>query len=268
MIAAYQSKIELLESRIDELERVLDEYEAPPLPEGSSFEIMIARKCMELLFKKRVICWFKGVSIDGDGYVVLRLKPTEGGQKAIEKWANHLHIEMELAENPKFATLRGAVQIWLKPQEMVRLPAIPDGDDDEYTPPPNHPSPNRMTKHQNTSPKLRLLTNVGSQDSDETDTRQRFDENSYEFDERLERFVSPTAKLPPYGAIRQMERDWVGYLWIYHEPPIRNQKHIIFKVWGYKSGEGDGFQSARRRLHTILKDAGITPRTWRKSVNE
>ena len=68
-IATYQSKIELLESHIDELERALDEVEAPPLPEGSSFEIMIARKCMELLLKRRVVCWFKGVSIDGDGYV-------------------------------------------------------------------------------------------------------------------------------------------------------------------------------------------------------
>ena len=198
--------------------------------------------------------------------LVLRLKPSEGGQKAIEKWANHLHIEMELAENPKFATLRGAVQIWLKPQEMVKLPAIPDGN--EYTPPPNHPSGQRSTQYQSPSPNLRLLTNEASQDSDETNTRQKFLENSYEFDERLERFHEPKAKLPPYGAIRQIERDWVGYLWIYHEPAIRNQKHIIFKVWGYKSGDGDGFQSARRRLHTILKDAGITPRTWRKSVGE
>jgi hypothetical protein len=77
---------------------------------------------MELLLTKRVVCEFKGVAVDPDGYVVARLKPEDGGQKAIEKWANHLHIEMELAEPPKFATFRGAVQIWLKPQDMVRLP--------------------------------------------------------------------------------------------------------------------------------------------------
>jgi hypothetical protein len=53
---------------------------------------------MELLLTKRVICEFKGVAVDPDGYVVARLKPEDGGQKAIEKWANHLHIEMELAE--------------------------------------------------------------------------------------------------------------------------------------------------------------------------
>jgi hypothetical protein len=107
-IAQYQSKIDLLESEIDQLRSLLAQYEAPALPEGSSFEIILVRRCMELLLNKRVVCEFKGVGIDPDGYVVTRLKPQDGGQKAIEKWANYLHIEMELAEAPKFATLRGA----------------------------------------------------------------------------------------------------------------------------------------------------------------
>ncbi|MBD1836654.1 hypothetical protein [Coleofasciculus sp. FACHB-501] len=241
----YESKLELLESELDELRSLLAQYEAPALPEGSSFEIVIARRCMELLLRKRVVCEFKGAAVDEQGFVVARLKPTDGGQKVIEKWANHLHIEMDLAEAPKFQTLRGAVQVWLKPQEMVRLPAVAPFD----LPPGEAP------------PNLRL---VKSEALPETIAPQRVQETSTEFDERLERFVEPSAKLPPYGAIRQIERDWVGFLWIYHDPPIRNQKHIILRVYGYKSGDGDGFQSARSRLHTILKDAGITPRTWNR----
>lgn len=256
-IAQYQSKIDLLESELDELRSLLAQYEAPALPEGSSFEIILVRHCMELLLNKRVVCEFKGVSLDPDGYVVARLKPQDGGQKAIEKWANYLHIEMELAEAPKFATIRGAVQIWLKPQEMVKLPNLPfDGE-------PPRPSPN--------PPNLRVIKTESYDNFPQTPTQQTFTPTSVEpnkeFDERLMRFVEPRAKLPPYGAIRQMERDWVGFLWCFYEPVVRNQKAIILRVWGYKSGDGDGFQSARSRLHQILKDAGITPKTRQRTVS-
>lgn len=267
-IAQYQSKIDLLESEIDELRSLLAQYEAPALPEGSSFEIILVRRCMELLLSKRVVCEFKGVSLDPDGYVVTRLKPQDGGQKAIEKWANYLHIEMELAESPKFETLRGAVQIWLKPQEMVRLPSLPfDGEPPnpslrEAAPTPN-PPPN--------PPNLRVIKTGSYDNFAQSPTQQTFTPSSpqpnKEFDERLMGFVEPRAKLPPYGAIRQMERDWVGYLWCFHDPVIRNQKEIIFRTWGYKSGDGDGFQSARSRLHQILRDAGFTPKTRERKVS-
>jgi hypothetical protein len=246
IIAQYQSKIDLLESELDELRSLLAQYEAPALPEGSSFEIILVRHCMELLLAKRVICEFKGVAVDPDGYVVARLKPQDGGQKAIEKWANHLHIEMELAEPPKFETLRGAVQIWLKPQEMVKLPAVPGGSS------PN-PSPN--------PPNLRIIKTEVIDNSPESLIVKAVPPNPGEpnkqFDERLMTFVEPSAKLPPFGAIRQIERDWVGYLYCFREPPTRNQKEIIFKVWGYKSGDSNGYRSARARLYTILSDAGI-----------
>ncbi|BDI20943.1 hypothetical protein ANSO36C_67450 (plasmid) [Nostoc cf. commune SO-36] len=267
-IAQYQSKIDLLESEIDELRSLLAQYEAPALPEGSSFEIILVRHCMELLLNKRVVCEFKGVALDPDGYVVARLKPQDGGQKAIEKWANYLHIEMELAEAPKFATLRGAVQIWLKPQEMVRLPSLPfDGEPPnpslrEAAPTPNPPS---------NPPNLRVIKTESYDNFAQSPVQQPFTPSSSqpnkEFDERLMGFVEPRAKLPPYGAIRQMERDWVGFLWCFYEPVVRNQKAIILRVWGYKSGDGDGFQSARSRLHQILKDAGITPKTRERTVS-
>ncbi|WP_373527402.1 hypothetical protein [Nostoc sp.] len=251
-IAQYQSKIDLLESEIDELRSLLAQYEAPALPEGSSFEMILVRHCMELLLVKRVVCEFKGVGIDPDGYVVTRLKPQDGGQKAIEKWANYLHIEMELAEAPKFATLRGAVQIWLKPQEMVRLPAMPYGNIPDGEPPQN-PTPN--------PPNLRIVKSESFDNFAQTPTQQTFApssiEPSKEFDERLMRFVEPSAKLPPFGAIRQMERDWIGYLYCFHDPPVRNQKALILRVWGYKSGDSSGYRSARARLRTILIDAGV-----------
>lgn len=261
-IAQYQSKIDLLESEIDELRSLLAQYEAPALPEGSSFEIILVRRCMELLLRKRVVCEFKGVGIDPDGYVVTRLKPQDGGQKAIEKWANYLHIEMELAEAPKFATLRGAVQIWLKPQEMVRLPAIPF--DTPGGEPPQNPTPN--------PPNLRIVKSESFEDFAQTPIPQTFTpisiEPSKEFDERLMRFVEPSAKLPPFGAIRQMERDWIGYLYCFHDPPVRNQKALILRVWGYKSGDSSGYRSARSRLRQILTDAGIEIKKRVNQINE
>ena len=272
-IAQYQSKIDLLESEIDELRSLLAQYEAPALPEGSSFEMILVRHCMELLLNKRVVCEFKGVSLDPDGYVVARLKPQDGGQKAIEKWANYLHIEMELAEAPKFATLRGAVQIWLKPQEMVRLPSVPfDGEPPNPSPnPPSNPPNLRVIKTE--SYDSEAVASIRASHFAQSPTQQPFTPSSpqpnKEFDERLMGFVEPRAKLPPYGAIRQIERDWVGYLWCFHDPVIRNQKEIIFRTWGYKSGDGDGFQSARARLHQILRDAGIQPKTRdRRIINE
>jgi len=251
IISRYESEIKLLESDIDELRSLLAQYEAPALPEGSSFEIILVRRCMELLLSKRVVCEFKGVSVDPDGYVVARLKPQDGGQKAIEKWANHLHIEMELAEPPTFDTLRGAVQVWMKPQEMVKLPRLPGGE-----PSPN-PSPN--------PPNLRVLRSEANNDSPETTTHQEPKKQTKEFTEDLATFVEPSAKLPPFGAIRQIERDWVGYLFCFREPRITSQKEIIFRIWGYKSGDSNGYRNARARLHTILGDAGIEVR---RKVNE
>jgi hypothetical protein len=61
-----------------------------------------------------------------------------------------------------------------------------------------------------------------------------------------------------------MERDWIGYLYCFHDPPVRNQKALILRVWGYKSGDSSGYRSARTRLRTILVDAGIE---IRKKVN-
>lgn len=51
--------------------------------------------------------------------------------------------------------------------------------------------------------------------------------------------------------------------------PVLNEQYSIWvRVGGIFVGLIYVFQSARRRLHTILKDAGITPRTWRKTVGE
>ncbi len=250
IIAQYQSKIDLLESELDEMRSLLAQYEAPSLPEGSSFEIILVRRLMELLLEKRVVCEFKGVAVDPDGYVVARLKPQDGGQKAIEKWANHLHIEMELAEPPTFDTLRGAVQVWMKPQEMVRLPRVPGSEPSPN--PPQNPSPN--------PPNLRVVKNEVSSDSPELTPPQQPKRESKDFTEDLLTFVEPSTKLPPYGAIRQIERDWVGYLFCFRDPRITAQKEIIYRIWGYKSGDSNGYRNARARLHTILSDAGIEVR--------
>jgi len=255
IVAQYQSKIELLESELDDMRSLLAQYEAPALPEGSSFEIILVRRCMELLLEKRVVCEFKGVGVDPDGYVVARLKPQDGGQKAIEKWANHLHIEMELAEPPTFDTLRGAVQVWMKPQEMVKLPRVPFAEPSP-NPPPN-PSP--------TPPNLRVVRSEVSNELPESTTGQQPRKQTKEFTEDLLTFVEPSTKLPPYGAIRQIERDWVGFLYYFREPRITSQKEIIFRIWGHKSGDSNGYRSARARLHTILSDAGIEVR---RKVNE
>lgn len=256
IIAQYKSTIDLLESELDEMRSLLAQYEAPALPEGSSFEIILVRRCMELLLQKGVVCEFKGVAVDPDGYVVARLKPQDGGQKAVEKWANHLHIEMELAEPPTFDTLRGAVQVWMKPQEMVRLPHIPLGEPSPN--PPLNPSPN--------PPNLRVVRSEVSDNSTESTTQQQPRKQTKEFTEDLLTFVEPSAKLPPFGAIRQIERDWVGYLFCFREPRITSQKEIIFRIWGYKSGDSNGYRNARSRLHTILSDAGIEIK--RRAVNE
>lgn len=254
IIAQYKSTIDLLESEIDELRSLLAQYEAPALPEGSSFEIILVRRCMELLLEKRVVCEFKGVAVDPDGYVVARVKPQDGGQKAIEKWANHLHIEMELAEPPTFDTLRGAVQIWMKPQEMVKLPHVPNGSPN----PPLNPSPN--------PPNLRVVRSEVGNDFPESTPPQQPRKQTKEFTEDLMTFVEPSSKLPPFGAIRQIERDWVGYLFCFREPRITSQKEIIFRIWGYKSGDSSGYKSARARLHTILTDGGVE--VPRRKTNE
>ncbi len=58
----------------------------------------------EIGWRQRLVKKSYAVGIN-PGSMAKAIAPTT---KAIEKWANYLHIEMELAEAPKFATLRGA----------------------------------------------------------------------------------------------------------------------------------------------------------------
>lgn len=224
----YQAKEEKLLDRVDFLEQEigalqwqLRNYEAPQLPEGVEQDAIASRRCIEILHKLGVTCDYRGSWLDSN-YIYVRIRPRVGGLKQVTKWLDRLMIELSLAEKPQAELVPGAVQLFLRPRtflsvepdQIQKVPALQTG----------HPEV--------IEPEAIATLNA-----------------SY-----LQDFVEPEVKHSINGAISQLEIDWFNWLWNFHEPrPIRNQKAIIFKIWGKKSGDGAGYQTARGRLYRVAQ---------------
>lgn len=216
-VDALHDEIDLLRSQLAESENEIRRYEFPRMPEGVDREDVAARRVIEILRDCKLICDFRGAWIE-NGFVIVRVRPRRGGEREISKWANRIHIEMNLAIAPEISTEQGAVQLRLKPQELVSL-----------SPVGNPISPNS--------------------------------EPDGDVEEPITQFIEPKLILDPHGPIRPLERRWVVWLWTCHNPPIRNKKSVIKRVWGATSGARmEKFYSARERLHQILDDANISYR--------
>ncbi|BDA71559.1 hypothetical protein CAL7716_057250 [Calothrix sp. PCC 7716] len=137
-IGAYKDEIALLRSQLAEAEAEITRYEFPRMPEGVNREDVAARRVIEILRDCKLICDFRGAWIE-DGFVIVRVRPRRGGEKEVSKWANRIHIELNLVSPPEVSTQQGAVQLRMAPQEMVSLPLVnpkspspePDGDLEE-----------------------------------------------------------------------------------------------------------------------------------------
>ena len=222
VIDQLNDEIDLLRSQLKEAEHEIKRYEFPRMPEGVEREDIAARRVIEILRDCKVVVDFRGAWIES-GFIIVRIRPRRGGEREVKKWANRIHIELNLSAPPEVSTAHGAVQLKLKPQELVYLPAS------------NEPTP--------------------SPDKPDGDT-----------DESPETFIEPSIVLDPYGPIRPLESRWVLFLWNYHNPPIRNKKNVIRRVWGATNGaRPEKFRAARERLHQILDDAGIKYRVRKVS---
>lgn len=216
-IDVLNDEADLLRSQLAESENEIRRYEFPRMPEGVDREDVAARRVIEILRDCKLICDFRGAWIE-NGFVIVRVRPRRGGEREISKWANRIHIEMNLAIAPEVSTEQGAVQLRLKPQELVSL--SPAGN-------PVNPNP----------------------------------ELEGDLEELITQFIEPKLILDPHGPIRPLERRWVVWLWTCHNPPIRNKKNVIKRVWGATSGARmEKFYAARERLHQILDDADIAYR--------
>lgn len=216
-IDALNDEIDLLRSQLAESENEIRRYEFPRMPEGVDREDVAARRVIEILRDCKLTCDFRGAWIE-NGFVIVRVRPRRGGEREISKWANRLHIEMNLVIAPEISTEQGAVQLRLKPQELVSLSPVGN---------PVTPNP----------------------------------EPDGDAEEPIAQFIEPKLILDPHGPIRPLEKRWVIWLWTCHNPPIRNKKSVIKRVWGATSGARmEKFYAARERLHQILDEASISYR--------
>lgn len=220
-------RIEFLEQELGALQWQLRNYEQPQLPEGVEQDAIAARRCIEILSSLGVTCDYRGSWLDTN-YIYVRLRPRVGGIKQVAKWLDRLMIELSLAEKPQAELVPGAIQLFLRPRTFLSV----EPDTVRPTPKP-HPE---VVEHE---------AMVASRTAEGIATLNA----SY-----LRDFVEPEVKHSINGTITQLETDWFNYLWNFHQPrPIRNQKAIIHRIWGKKSGDGAGFITARGRLHRIAQ---------------
>lgn len=213
-IARYSDRITFLEEELGAMQFLVRNYEAPILPEGCQAEQIVARRCLEILHKLDCTCDYKGSWLES-GYIKVRIRPRLGGLKAVSKWLDRLMLELDLAEKPQAELVPGAIQLILKPQSLLNV--------------------ERVEETETTRPMLEGVRNLLNY--------------SYMVD-----FVEPEVKHSINGPITQVEVDWFNCLWNFIEPqPIRNQKAIIYRIWGKKAGDGSGYITARGRLGRIAK---------------
>jgi hypothetical protein len=217
-IERHRDRIDFLEQELAAMQYTIRNYEMPILPEGVTTEQIAARRAIEILYKSDCVCDYRG-SWAESGYIKVRLVPRSGGLKGVSKWLDRLMFELALAEKPQAELVSGAIQLVLKPQSMVSMDASP------------------VVKVKEPTPELELTEAVNSL--------------NYSY---LQDFVEPDTKHSINGAISQLEVDWFNYLWNFLEPrPIRNQKAIIYRIWGKKAGDGVGYTTARGRLARIAQ---------------
>lgn len=213
-------RIDFLEQELGALQWQLRNYEQPQLPEGVEQDAIASRRVIEILDKLGVTCDYRGSWLD-TSYIYVRIRPRTGGIKQINKWLDRLQIELALAEKPQAELVPGAIQLFLKPRTFLSV----------------EPDSVRVVPAAHSHPEVVEEGAIATLNA------------SY-----LRDFVEPEVKHSINGAISQLEIDWFNFLWNFHEPrPIRNQKAIIFRIWGKKSGDGAGFQTARGRLHRIAQ---------------
>lgn len=112
---------------------------------------------------------------------------------------------------------------------------------------------------------LRLLPNDVPYISPTNELTKPENELNGDRSEPLHEFVEPNIVLDPFGPIRPMERRWVLWLWIIHNPPLRNKANVIRRVWGATNGgKPEKFRAAKERLHKILDDENIKYRVRKK----
>ena len=248
-IEQYQAHIQKLESRIEFLEAELAAaelaiagYEAPKLPEGVGHHEIVARRVIEILAKKKIIADYRGAWIE-DGWILVRVRPRDCGEREIKRYLNQIQIELDLAEPVRTTTKHGSIQLWLKPQELLAASPNSEPTRTKWNQLEPDPEPNGTNSNQIEPDSEPNGTNSNQIEPDGT---------------RLKHFIEPDRTLDPYGPIAQVERDWVLWLWYYHEPkPIRNRKRLIQRLWGASAGNGTRYALARERLKKILLDAGI-----------
>ena len=219
-------KIEALQQELASALWHLDKHEKPQMPEGVEPDKVAARKVIEILYSFQVVCDYCGSWLQYS-YLYVRIRPRDCGIETVgkKKHLERIRLELALIEEPEIGPVPGAIELCLKPKYLAPLPIDDEHPTSTYKPP--HPEVN--------DPQWVATLN-----------------RAYFRD-----FVEPETSINPYGDITQIEIDWVNWLWNYCQPPIRNQKTVIYRIWRAKSGDGKRFIRSRGRLRAIARQLGI-----------
>jgi hypothetical protein len=226
-----RDRIDYLESQLAGAEWQIEQLEAPRLPEGVEQHEWAARRVIEVLGRLNVACDYVSAHLE-QKFIVVDIRPREGGIRDIKKYLDRLQIELALAETPECEVIPGAVRLFLKPRTFLPL------DDPATLRCSDNPTIPVITT---THPEVIAPNAIATLDA------------SYMSD-----FVEPDRKCSVRGNVTQLEVDWVNWLYKYHKPvPIRGQKAIILRVWNKKSGDGVGYIKAREKFRAIARQLDI-----------
>jgi hypothetical protein len=88
----------------------------------------------------------------------------------------------------------------------------------------------------------------------------------------MSNYHPPDKKFSPYGDISEEERMHVLWLWVW--TGTHDQNAIMGRVWknsrgrGVRPGGGAAYIGAKKKLHTILDEAGIDRRVYATQTQE
>lgn len=235
-VQGLRSQLQQIAAQLVHAQERIDELEGPIWAEGYEEDKVASRAIQEILFKHGGFKTEYRRSWTDGGYINALLYIHEPNERKVRSFFGLMQQDMNLAECPVVTVEAGGFRFTVRPRSLMQLPptSAERSDAPQLEALPEMPAP---------APSMIAVN----------------EEEAIALNEQLffENYKPPQIKFRPIGEIKEAERLWVKWLWLYKSPPLRSQNEVMRIIWDAKAGNNNTYLKARERLHKILEEAGI-----------
>lgn len=263
LIDSLMAQIEALTSENLSMKEELERLDDITRPEGYSTWETYARAVQDIYLELDIKLDYV-LSYKQDTYIIVQLKARDlkVGEAKLRPYADRLQDRLRLDERPNIAMIAGGVVFYLRPSELRDVPTETMQQMHPRIPlPMGGQIPDRVQRYNENRDEIdvnyvpALNAHLG------TEGREQVIQETW-----MSNYHPPDKKFSPYGDISEEERMHVLWLWVW--TGTHDQNAIMGRVWknsrgrGVRPGGGAAYIGAKKKLHTILDEAGLDRRVY------